>query len=140
MKKIALAVLLAVPAFYTNAGGDYVPGRVTAFSVSENIYSFEFEQAKDGGELVSGCKIFKVYVSYMNVPWYSWLPFIDSPHPTRKETKEALRYLHDSFREGRSIYFGYMGSGLQNTDNRCVFNSKGLAIENGIIISYYNQI
>lgn len=136
----AFAALLIALSFHASAGGDYVSGRVTQFSISADTYLFEFEQAKGEDELIKGCKTFKVHVHYEHVPWYSWLPFVDSAHPTWENTKEALKYLRDSSRVGHLIYFGYMGSGLVHTAEQCVFDSKGLEINHGVVISYHDPV
>jgi hypothetical protein len=139
MKCLCLVFLTAL-AFRANAGGDYVSGYVTKFSMYAREYSFEFEQAKNEGELMNGCKKFKVRVNYQHVPWYSWMPFVDSSHPTWGNTKEALKYIDKSSNERHIIYFGYIGSGLARTAEPCIFNSKGLKISNGVVISYYDPV
>jgi hypothetical protein len=93
--------------------------------------------------LIKDCKEIKVVVNHSRVPWFSWLPFVKSEHPTKKETLESIEYLRNASRANQTIYFGYMGYGLVPTDQKCSFKSKGLKIEKDdgklLVLSYHNQ-
>jgi len=88
-----------------------------------------------------GCDEFKVTVEYKNVPWYSWLPFVRSSHPTKQQTIKAASLLLDAFKTNRAIGFGYMGGGLIPTEEKCSFSSKGLTLEfNNLVLSFHDPV
>jgi hypothetical protein len=115
MRRVGVLVLL-VPAL-AFAGGDYVPGKVTNFSGEDGIYSFTF--AADG-ELVGpeACQMLKVNVEYAHVRWYSWMPFIRTSHPTKKQTELAAAVLREADQKSKSILFGYLGLALERDADR----------------------
>ncbi len=119
------ALLLCLMPNVAVAGGDAVPGKVSSVSGADGNYQFHFVQTANRAELISGCKELDVKVSYERVPWFSWLPFVHSSHPTREKTDEAASYLLNASRENRDIYLGYMGSGLIPAGTPCSFLSRG---------------
>ena len=135
----ALIALLPSLAF---AGGDYVSGRVSSFSGADGAYNFTFvsDQSLVGLEQ---CKTLTVNVEYERVPWYSWLPFIHTNHPTESQTESAASLLQAAHRTSQPILFGYLGYGLVPANAPCTFKSKGLAIENDsgheFVLSYHDQ-
>ncbi len=137
------ALLLCLLSNVAVAGGDAVPGRVTSFSGADGSYRFHFVQTDNRAELVKGCKELDVQVSYERVPWFSWLPFVHSSHPTREETDAAASYLLSASREKREVYFGYLGNGLAPTGAPCSFLSRGLSLhgkEPIIVLSFHDSV
>jgi hypothetical protein len=136
-----VALFLSLPAL-ANAGGDYVSGKVRGFSGDDGEYSFTF--APDG-RLVGfeGCQSFTVNVTYERVPWYSWLPFMHTNHPSKAQTKFAAELLRKAEQSSEPILFGYLGYGLVPSTGHCTFKSKGLALEHDadreFVISYHDQ-
>ncbi|NTW64677.1 MAG: hypothetical protein HGA46_11540, partial [Chlorobiaceae bacterium] len=110
------------------AGGDAVSGRVTGFTAKEGKYIIRFLQTENAPDLISGCKEIEVSVKFARVPWFSWLPFVASNHPSKKETDEAIEYMRNANHSNQLINFGYMGYGLVPTEKNCSFKSKGLRI------------
>jgi len=143
IRKIAFISFLILPALCF-AGGDEVSGKVTGITVNEGKYIIHFIQTENAPDLVAGCKEFEVTVKYARVPWFSWLPFISSSHPSKNETEESIEYMRNAQRSNRLISFGYMGNGLVPTGEKCSFNSKGLRVyrEQGktAILSFHDQI
>jgi hypothetical protein len=125
------------------AGGDFVLGKVAAFSGESGNYSFRFIQTDRNKELLSGCREFNVTVRYERVPWFSWLPFVHSSHPSKQKTEAAASFLRGASQSGQEVYFGYMGYGLVPTGNSCSFTSRGLALEQEhgkqYVLSYHDQ-
>ena len=132
--------LVALPAV---AGGDFVKGSITNFVGRDGDYAFRFEQTEAGSELEAGCRGFVVSVRYARVPWYSWLPFIHTDHPTREQTIAAAEYLADASHSHALVNFGYMGSGLAPTGEKCSFRTKGLRLEKegseSIVLAYHGS-
>ncbi len=110
------------------AGGDSVLGKVDRLAGKDGNYSFTFAQTDERSALMPGCQKLEVKVEYGGVPWYSWLPFVQTSHPAREETDEAASYLLKAQRDGREVYFGYMGGGLRRASRPCSFISKGLLL------------
>jgi hypothetical protein len=142
IRKIAFISFLIWPALCF-AGGDEVSGKVSSLIVKEGKYVVHFNQTENASVLITGCKEIEVTVQYARVPWFSWLPFVSSSHPTRKETDEAIEYMRNANRNNRLIYFGYMGYGLVPTGQKCSFKSKGLRIyrDQGkvTVLSFHDQ-
>jgi hypothetical protein len=140
--KIALIPLLLLLVSPALAGGDYVRGLINSFSSSEGVYSFSFAQTDSRSELIKGCTTFHVSVQHERVPWFSWLPFIHSNHPTSEQTKESINSLQNAFENGREVYFGYIGYGLATEKDECMFKSKGLDVESigetKVVFSYHD--
>ncbi|HVK56449.1 MAG TPA: hypothetical protein VM532_15660 [Burkholderiales bacterium] len=128
----------------TIAGGDYVLGKVATISGENGSYAFRFFQTDGHVDLLSGCREFDVKVEYERTPWFSWLPFIRTVHPTKEKTEEAALFLRTANQEDREIYFGYMGHGLVPTSTQCLFKSRGMALdqEKGekFVLSYHDPI
>jgi hypothetical protein len=137
-----VGVLIALLPSLALAGGDYVSGRISRFSGKDGDYTFTFvaDQALVGLEQ---CQSLQVNVEYGRVPWYSWLPFVHTNHPTKAQTESAASVLQAAHRTSRPILFGYLGYGLVLSSAPCTFKSKGLAIENDrgheFVLSYHDQ-
>jgi len=135
----ALIALLPVLAL---AGGDYASGKVRSFSGKDGVFTFTFvtEQRLVGLEQ---CQSLTVNVEYGRVPWYSWLPFVHTNHPTKAQTESAASLLQDAHRASKPVLFGYLGYGLIPSSAPCTFKSKGLAIEHDsgheFVLSYHDQ-
>ena len=108
------------------AGGSHWEGKVTSFERHDDSYSFSIKFSSNEIHLPSGCGMITVNYRYGRVPWYSWLPFIHSSHPSKAQSEEAVDYIEEHFKMKKSIYFGYMGGGLVPLENKCVFKTKGL--------------
>lgn len=138
-----LALTLAVVPVLAFAGGDFTSGKITSFSGGNGHYKFTFDADKPlvGFEQ---CKALKIEVVYARVPWYSWLPYVHSSHPTKNQTAQAATLLEVAHRESTPVLFGYMGSGLIPSGARCEFNSKGLSVEGEgetqFVLSYHDPI
>ncbi len=126
------------------AGGDSVLGKVGNFSGEDGNYSFSFIQTDEHSPLMPGCRQLEVTVEYGRVPWYSWLPFVETSHPSLEETDEAAFFLLEAQREGREVHFGYMGGGLIPVDKPCFFVSKGLLLyppdKKDQVISFHDSV
>ena len=124
------------------AGGDYVVGHVTSFAGTDGNYSFTFKQDQniERRPLIDDCTELTVLVRYENVPWYAWLPFVRSSHPTRQQTIAAGSALASALRDSTVIAFGYMGNGLVSGKEKCAFISKGLLIENDVVLSFNGPV
>ncbi|ANE54297.1 hypothetical protein [Methylomonas sp. DH-1] len=140
MIRIACLIFLFLGYNSVFAGGDYVFGRVLSFSGDAGKYNFTFSQTNiNRMPLIKACYEFKVIVNFENVPWYSWLPFIRSSHPTKEQTVIAASLLLDAFEKSQEIGFGYMGGGLIPTLEKCTFVSKGLTSEFDNVILSFNE-
>lgn len=142
MRRILLLAILLFASCVAIAGGDYVSGYVAEFSGSEGTYVFTFRQseAKPRAPLIQGCAELKVHVTYQRVPWYSWLPFIRSSHPTREQTIEAGAVLQEASSKKGEVAFGFMGYGLVPSGSPCTFLSKGLLLDNGVVLSFNGPV
>jgi hypothetical protein len=141
---IITSILLLLPVCCF-PGGDAVAGRVGSVVQQADVYMIHFIQTDGHDELINDCKEIKVEVKHSRVPWFSWLPFIKTEHPTKKETVESIEYLKNANKADQTVYFGFMGYGLVPTDKKCSFRSKGLKIielQNGnrAVMSFHDQI
>jgi len=125
--KSTACLLLSLLAFPAVAGGDYAQGFVSAFQAKGGAYTFRFTQTEQQA-LVPGCPSFAVSVLHRRVPWYTWLPFVQSSHPTEQETAAAASFLRAAALQRRLVSFGYMGNGLVGTDSSCSFTANGLKL------------
>lgn len=132
--------LLSLLSGHARAGGDFSQFKVLAYSEINGVFHFSLEEKQINRQLISGCKNFDVRVNYMRVPWYSWLPFVHTSHPSYEDTIKALKNIKDAYDSNKEVYFGYMGNGLGNTSAACVFDSYGLKIDGTIILSYYSYV
>ena len=136
-------LLLALPS--ANAGGDFVSGHVASFHGGDTNFTFVFVASSPARPLVEQCTVMEVSVEYARVPWYSWLPFVHSGHPSKEQTVAAVRYLSAAHGSHDVIRLGYMGYGLVPTETACSFRSRGLAIEHVdadghvVVLSYHDQ-
>jgi hypothetical protein len=139
LRRVCTLVLLVPGAAL--AGGDYVPGRVANFSGDDGSYAFTFAADR---ELVQGCQTLEVRVRYSRVPWYSWLPFVHTSHPTKDQTDLAAAMLRQAAQTSRSVLFGYVGYGLVPSGERCTFVSRGLVLERDgdfeVVLSFHDPV
>lgn len=142
MRRIYLFAALLVAFRPAIAGGDFVYGYVTEFSSSAGTYAFTFKQseAKPRAPLIQQCVELKVSVAYQRVPWYSWLPFIHSSHPSREQTIAAAAVLQEASNKKHEVAFGFMGYGLMPSGSSCAFLSKGLLFDDGVILSFNGPV
>lgn len=137
-------VILCLLSSAALAGGDFTLGKVIAISGESGNYSFRFVQTDRRKELLAGCREFNVIVHYERVPWFSWLPFVHTTHPSKQQTEDAALFLRSASQSSQEIYFGYMGYGLVRTGSSCSFSSRGLVLEQEqgkqFVLSYYDQI
>ena len=136
---LALCVL-SLLSDYAHAGGDFSQFKVLTYSEMNDVYHFSLEEKKNSRQLINGCKNFDVRVNYKRIPWYSWLPFVHTSHPSYDDTIKALNYIKDAFDSNKDVYFGYMGNGLGKTSAACVFDSYGLKIDGVTILSYFGNV
>ena len=91
---------------------------------------------------IYNCDKLNINISYERVPWFSWIPFINSAHPTKEENKVAITHIKSNI--GNTLYFGEIGKGLVPQEKKCTYQSKGakiLEIENKqVIMFYYSQV
>lgn len=124
---IRILILMLLPNLCF-AGGDYSEVSIKNFTGSGSNANFTIEFVNDR-KFDESCDALKVSLKYKRVPWYSWLPFVHSSHPTQVETREAVMHLEESFKENLNVYFGYIGGGLIPTDKPCEYVSKGLNMD-----------
>ena len=125
-----LPLLLCLYSCFSLAGGDYVRGHIIEYSEIAGNYQFKFEPSDQRQALFKECRIISVQVSYTHVPWYSWLPYVHTTHPTKKQTMAAVKFILNSYHQNGELFFGYMGAGLVSSQVPCSFSSKGLLLEN----------
>lgn len=138
MRRLILYVILLAHTQSVLAGGNFVSGFVTEFSGRDGSYRFVFTATEKtpSSPLIEGCPSLTVLVEYERVPWYSWLPFVESSHPTLEQTKVAGTALSEASSAMKRIAFGYMGNGLEPTKVKCTFSSKGLRKMDGAVLSF----
>jgi len=126
---------------FTYAGGSYQKGKISDFSTNIFATTFTFEEENNNTiSIISSCKKFKVKLIYSHVPWYSWLPFVKSSHPTYEENNKAIQFIENAYKNKKTINFGYMGDGLIQIDKKCIFKSRGLYLNNDTVLSLYNPV
>ncbi len=134
MKYIFILLLMPLHAY---AGGDYWQN--TLEHVEETSSVLVISMVLDNNR--SGCNRIQIKLNYQRVPWYSWLPFVKSGHPSAEETDEAIRYLKSNI--GKKITFGEMGRGLVMDGDSCHYVSKGLKLikdeDLEFVMSYYHE-
>jgi len=142
IKKYYLALVFMIFSQSLYAGGAWIRGHIDNIEEIKEGYLLKFTQIDTFYELEPGCKSFEVYIRYERVPWYSWIPGVYTSHPSKKENIKSINYLIQKNKQ--YIYFGYMGSGLMPTDQKCSFRSKGLEYhqDNGEvhILSYHEPV
>jgi hypothetical protein len=122
---IAVVFMLSPAAW---AGGDSVTGLISAFAGGNGTYAFHFQQTDAGEPLLLRCREFDVSVKYALVPWYSWLPWVHTSHPTLADTEAAAEFLKSAATSHQPIEFGYMGGGLSDAGKPCSFAAKALEL------------
>jgi hypothetical protein len=140
--KLSVAIFIFFVFSDSYAGGDFREGKITTFSTKNSLTIFTFEQTDKRKVLIKPCEIIKIKLKYGYVPWYSWLPFIESSsgHPSKTDNKKGLQHIKNAYENEKIINFGYMGSGLMPTDETCTFKSRGLLLNNDYIASYHNAV
>ncbi|MCE0556987.1 hypothetical protein [Motilimonas sp. E26] len=125
MARILVILLFPTLCF---AGGDYSEVNIKEFesSVASADFTIEFVNER---KFYESCDTLKVHLKYERVPWYSWLPFVHSSHPTSSDTQKSVAYLEAAFADDETVNFGYMGYGLKQSDKPCEFISKGLRLD-----------
>ncbi|MBU1308942.1 MAG: hypothetical protein KKE30_05350 [Gammaproteobacteria bacterium] len=125
MARILIILLFPTLCF---AGGDYSEVNIKEFKGGESSADFTIEFLNDR-KFDESCDVIKVQLKYMRVPWYSWLPFVHSSHPTSTDTQKSVAYLKSAFENNETVNFGYIGYGLKASDKSCEFISKGLRLD-----------
>lgn len=137
---LVFTFLLAKPCY---AGGDFVKGLMVEIRQNKKVYSMKFTQTQSRQELITGCKNMTIILNTKR-PWFSWLKPSGGLYPSHDETMKAIIYLNHAKDSGKEIYFGYLGDGLQPTDEKCTFTSKALSLrdedDKRIIFSFNNPI
>ena len=140
----ALALLLTLIPLTAAAGGDAITGTVRTFSGESGSYHFQIVRTSEQELVGYPCTEFDITVEYQRVPWYSWLPFVHSSHPTEKDTEAAALYLKEAAQSSREVSFGYMGGGLMPTDKPCAYRAKGLELLGGsdpkTVVAYHEPV
>ena len=90
---LVIATLFFFSAGNVNAGGDY-----SLFRIESVVGSAEralISLSVIGRQLVGidACDSIEVELNYDRVPWFSFLPFVDSSHPTIGDTNRSLDLL-----------------------------------------------
>ncbi len=144
MKIFAITLFIGIFSSILYAGGDYVLINVKSFEEQKGIAKIKIKQIDDRNPLIKGCPEFEVAITHKRVPWFSWLPFVESSHPTKKENQESLNLLFEAYHNKVPINFGYMGYGLADTEKECSFVSYGLKTlkteESEAVLSFHNEI
>ena len=140
--KILVAIIIFLILSDSYAGGDYREGKITTFFTENSVTIFTFEQTDKTRVLIKPCEIIKIKLKYGYVPWYSWLPFIESSssHPSKIDNRKGLQYIKNAYENKKIINFGYMGAGLLPIDEMCTFKSRGLLLDNDYIASFHNPV
>jgi hypothetical protein len=142
-----LLVILVFISTLVHAGGDYWPVKVEEKITTDVPQKLKLEISEPARGIFQGCNQITVLLEYQRVPVWSWLPFIDSSHPTKDETTTAVEFLNNKFAMSAKTYFGYIGGGLFKAPSiGCTFKSKGLKLmkidkENEFaVLSYYDAL
>lgn len=137
---LLIIILSFVLSNAAHAGGSAVLGKVVSFTGANGNYSFRFAQTAERSQWIISCQEFEVKVNYERVPWFSWLPYVRTHHPTKEMTEVAAAFLLKAHRENREVMFGYMGQGLEETSTPCFLLSRGISLEGNAVLSYYLRV
>lgn len=107
-----LSIFLFLISRLAYAGGDYWSVKVEETISAHAPQKLNFLIFEDSRGIIQGCKKITVLLEYQRVPAWSWLPFVDTSHPTKAETANAVEYLNNKFNTSSQTYFGYMGGGF----------------------------
>ncbi|MEJ2497012.1 MAG: hypothetical protein P8Y43_05980 [Sulfurovaceae bacterium] len=144
MNMFAITLFIGILSSILYAGGDYVLVDVQSFEEQKGIVKIKIKQIDDRDPLMKGCFEFEVAITHKRVPWFSWLPFMKSSHPTKKENQASLGLLLEAYQDKVPTNFGYMGYGLAGTEKECSFVSYGLKTikteEGEAVLSFYSEI
>ncbi len=136
-------IFSSIPARATDTPECYL-GKVSEYSGDDGNYRIHFKQVRMQGKLTSGCKEFDVAIVHETTPWYAWMPFVETTHPTKEETLEAASFLEAAAKGSREIYFGYVGNGLELRGRACLFSSHGIIKYNDrgrtCILSFFDEV
>lgn len=150
MKKMPFWLFLIL--FITNAstveaGGDYWTVKVKDEIVGATSIDLKLSLLEEPRGVVAGCSSIVVHVKHQTVPFWAWLPFISTNHPTQGETMEAIRFLNKKYNTSEYTYFGYIGGGLYKEEgSECTFNSRGLRLERDehtnqdVVFSFFDPV
>lgn len=125
-------------------GGDWEPVRVESLIKSgESEYVLVLHAVvldKTTHRALGNCQRLEIRGTYSW--WHSWRGF--PKWVNRKLHQGALAYLDAARSSKQTINFGWMGQGLQETDQQCVFLSRALELymRDGkeAVISYYDHV
>jgi len=137
-----LLILLSQTSF---AGGSYNEGKVINFNSNNDQTSFKFIQTDGESSLIKSCNEFMVLLQYERVPWFSWLPYVETSHPTEKQTILAVNFIREAYKNNKKILLGFMGAGFKKTKEKCTFRSRGLLLmnsnkENNFVLSFHDPV
>ena len=144
--RLPLALILTVtmmPAVGL-CGGDWDPVRVESFKRSgESEYVLVLHSMvpdTTAHRALGNCKRLEIHGTYSW--WHSWRGF--PKWVNRKLHQNALAYLEAARTSQQTINFGWMGQGLVETDQECVFRSRALELYTvdgkEAVISYHNHV
>ena len=143
---IAIITLILILVAHTSyAGGTSNEGEIKEFHSNKKITSFKFIQTDGEPNLIKLCSEFTVILEYKRVPWFSWFPYVETSHPTEKQSKKAINFIKTANKNNKKIQFGFMGAGFKETKEKCIFRSRGLLLmndneESEFVASFYNQV
>ena len=121
-----------------NAGG--AAFSVKVIRIQEGAGNLTLFMHKQKHKKNEPCSRFQVKLKYERVPWYSWVPFVDSYHPSPSENQAAIQKMKGYHKNQTVFEFGEV-SGLKQTKSACVFMSKGLKVtKDKFIVSFYYPI
>ena len=144
MKNSPLTLLLILNCGNAIAGGSSFPARVLSVSLhAEKELILTFTQTPKHGAFAD-CSEIEVTVAHKRAPWFSWIPFVRSSHPSHAETATALDFLSSAMESGVLVQFGYVGSGVEPGSASCSFQSRGLRLvpdgEVKYVLSYFDAV
>jgi hypothetical protein len=141
-----LAILLFISTL-VHAGGDYWLVKVEEQIKDDIPRNLKLEISEPTRGVLHGCRQITVLLEYQRVPFWSWLPFMGSSHPTKDETTKAVEFLNNKFAKSAQTYFGFIGGGLFKVPStECTFKSKGLKLmkidkdNESAVLSYYDPV
>lgn len=137
-----LAALCIAPLPGGAAEPGSVLGKVVQLSAEHGRYTFQFEQRDGDPELMPGCRRLDIELHYTYRP-DTWLPLMRGTYPSRHQTSVAVDFLKRALSEGREIYLGRVGDGLNPSGKPCAFASHALTLEyrgeHELVMSYYGK-
>ena len=110
------------------SGGDYGVYKVDSIVENGDISIIYLFVVRKPSSLLDDCERIKLSIDYERVPWFSFLPFVHTNHPSADDTETALNFLHRGMNESSEIYLGYVGSSMLSA-GECDYLGKGLRVE-----------